>query len=216
MEGRIRIFLLSSIAIVSAAGCASKPPPMAEAEPVVVEPQLDRRDVKPPRIDAENFEIGLHGGVMSVEDFGSNTSTGLRAAYHIAGGFFVEGSYGMTDTEKTSFEVLSGAAELLTDAERELSYYNLSVGYNLLPGEVFVGGKRAFNSALYVLAGAGATQFAGDDRFTLNFGMGARVLVTDWLALRLEFRDHLFDSDLLGETKTTHNLEALLGLTFFF
>ncbi len=214
MESRFFVLFLIAGLVT---GCAGGPDAITDEEArAVIDPQLERREIKPPKIDNENFEVGLQAGIMSVEDFGSNTSVNLRMAYHVAGGFFVEGAYGQTDTDRTSFEVLSGAAELLTPEERELSYYNLSIGYNLLPGEVFIGRKRAFNSALYVLAGAGATEFGGDDRFTVNFGLGARVLATDWLGLRLEFRDHLFDSDLLGEEKTTHNLEALLGLTIFF
>jgi hypothetical protein len=36
------------------------------------------------------------------------------------------------------------------------------------------------------------------------------------VAFRVDFRDHLFDIDLLGEEKTTHNLEASIGVTVFF
>ena len=61
-----------------------------------------------------------------------------------------------------------------------------------------------------------STRFAGDDRFTVNFGVGYRFLYTDSVAFHLDFRDHLFDIDLLGEDKTTHNLEATLGVTVFF
>ena len=59
-------------------------------------------------------------------------------------------------------------------------------------------------------------RFAGDDRFTVNFGAGFRFLLTDTIALRLDFRDHLYDIDLFGEEKTVHNLEGQLGLTVFF
>jgi hypothetical protein len=38
----------------------------------------------------------------------------------------------------------------------------------------------------------------------------------DWLAIHADVKDHFFDIDLLGEDKTTHNLSAQLGLTFFF
>ena len=31
-----------------------------------------------------------------------------------------------------------------------------------------------------------------------------------------DIRDHVFDIDLLGQEKTSHNLEATLGVTFFF
>ena len=76
---------------------------------------------------------------------------------------------------------------------------------------MFLGGKRAINSAVYLTLGAGSTQFAGDDRFTVTMGAGARVLVKDWLAVHLDVRDHMMEIDVVGANKTTHNLEATLG-----
>ncbi len=111
---------------------------------------------------------------------------------------------------------MSGSAPILTDDQRKLSYYDLSVGWNLLPGEVFIGRDRAFATSLYVTAGAGNTSFAGDDFFTLVIGTGYRMLMTDWLALHVDIRDRMWDSDLLGTSKTTHNFELELGLSAFF
>ena len=76
--------------------------------------------------------------------------------------------------------------------------------------------RRAFGSALYMIAGAGNTQFAGDDHFTVNIGGGARLLITDWLAAHIDVRDQMFDSDLLGESKTTHNIGLHIGFSGFF
>jgi len=201
-----------------ASGCASRRQTVAEdtSRPPVIEPDVERRDIEPPRIDSENFEVGIFAGQMSVEDFGVNTVAGARFAYHITEGLFLEVAGGRTDTEPTSFERLSGAAQLLTDEEREYSYYNLSLGYNVLPGEGFIGRRRAWNTALYLIGGVGKTKFAGDDRFTLNLGVGARLMPLDWLAVHADFRDHVFDIDLLGREKRTHNLEAHVGVTFFF
>jgi hypothetical protein len=42
------------------------------------------------------------------------------------------------------------------------------------------------------------------------------VLPTDWLAIHLGVQDRVFDSDLLGETKVTNNIETLLSATVFF
>jgi outer membrane beta-barrel protein len=131
-------------------------------------------------------------------------------------GFFVEGTLGQTDAGLTSFERLSGGAPLLSDSARQFTYYNLNLGYNILPGEVFIGERRAYNTNLYLTAGLGSTRFADDDRFTVNFGAGYRFLLTDAIAIHLDVRDHLFDIDLLGEEKTVHNLEGHLGLTLFF
>ncbi len=214
----LRILFLKRFAAEFGAGLALLllVAPALAGQEQVIEPQLERRDINVPKIDSENFEIGLFGGVMSVEDFGTSPVYGARAAYHVTTGLFVEAAYGRTDTDETSYEKLSGGAKLLTDSERQLSYYNFSLGYNLLPGETFLTRRLAFTSDFYVIAGIGSTDFAGDQRFTVNYGAGYRLLATDWLAVHVDVRDHLFDSDLLGETKTTHNIEISGGLTVFF
>jgi outer membrane beta-barrel protein len=218
MESRLLVLLLIASASFALTGCGGRGAVQAEnEEPVpVIEPEVERRVIDPAEIDTEDFEVGFFVGQMSVEDFGVNTVEGLRFAYHITEGFFVELGAGQTTTGLTSFERLSGAAQLLTDSQREYSYYNLSMGYNLFPGESFLGRKRALNSAFYLIAGVGKTRFAGDDRFTVNFGAGMRFLPLDWLAVHFDVRDHVLDVDLLGQQKTTNNLEAHLGLTFFF
>lgn len=226
MESRFRVLFLI-VALVSLSGCAATknlfgfgpeeaPPPSAEPPGQVVDPDVARREIKEPSIDREDFEIGGFVGIMGIEDFGSDISYGLRFAYHITEGFFVEATVGQSEGGLTSFEVLSGGARLITDDERTLTYYNLNLGYNILPGEVFIGEGRAYNTNLYLIAGLGSTTFAGDDRFTVNVGAGYRFLLTDSVALHIDFRDHLFDIDLLGEEKTAHNLEGHLGFTVFF
>jgi len=218
MEGRLRILLLSALCVP----CLWSATVVAEggtdqaAEQQVIQPQIDRREVGIDEIDSEDFEISVFGGLLSTEDFGANAVIGARVAYHVTEGIFFEAAYGRSTTTETSYERLSGGAPLLTDAERILSYYNVSLGYNLLPGETFVSRNWAFRSALYVIGGVGSTTFAGDDRFTINFGVGYRFLATDWLAIHLDMRDHIFDIDLLGDNKTTHNLETTAGLSIFF
>jgi outer membrane beta-barrel protein len=222
MESRIRIFLLRAallgLTVAIMTGCASRPTANSDSdgEYSVIEPEVARREIETPKIDTDDFEVGIYGGLMSVEDFGSNAVIGASLAYHINEAFFVEGTYGRTDTSETSYEVLSGGAQLLTSDQRKLTYYDVSIGYNLLPGEVFIGSKRAFNSALYVLAGVGNTDFADNTHFTLVFGAGYRMLLKDWLAMHVVVRDHMFDSDLIGKDKTTHNIEFTLGMTVFF
>jgi outer membrane beta-barrel protein len=228
MESRFRVlFLVLPLAALTLSGCAatknlfgggerSAPPPAELPQGQVIEPEVERREVKEPEIDTEDFEIGAFAGIMSIEDFGSDFVYGARIAYHVTEGFFVEGTIGQTKAGLTSFEILSGGAPLLSDDDRQYTYYNLNLGYNVLPGEGFVGEGRAYNTSLYLIGGLGSTRFAGDDRFTVNFGVGYRFLLNDSVAVHLDFRDHLYDIDLLGEEKTTHNLEAHVGVTVFF
>lgn len=221
MESRLRILLLNGLLLAVVTGVTPGCSRVAVTEDPrganpVIEPEVDRREIRRARIDSENFELGAYVGFMSVEDFGSDTVYGARLAYHITEGLFAEATYGQTDAGRTSFETLSGAVELLTPDQRRFRYYDLSLGYNLLPGEVFIGRNRAFNSALYVLVGAGSTEFAGDNQFTVTYGAGYRVLLTDWLSAHVMVRDHVFKTDLLGEDKTAHNIEFVLGLGWFF
>jgi outer membrane beta-barrel protein len=223
MESRRRIFLLRwscallLVPVLSACSFmrAAEPEPYSAGEPVI-EPELERREITEADIDSEDFEVGAFIGVMNVEDFGTNLVYGARAAYHITEDFFAEAAVGRTDTDQTSFEDLSGGARLLTDDERQLTYYNVSLGWNVFPGEVFIGSDHAFNSALYLIGGVGNTDFGGDNHFTVNVGAGYRLLLTDWVALHIDMRDHIFESDLLGDNEYKHNLEAHTGLTVFF
>lgn len=182
----------------------------------IITPDMERRQIREAEMDTEDFAVGAYAGVMSVEDFGTNSVTGVRLAYHITEDFFMEAVYGQTTTEETSYEDLSGGVQLLTDDQRDLSYYNLSIGYNLFPGEIFIGKKYAFNSAFYVIGGVGNTDFAGEEHFTYNVGAGLRVLPTDWLSLHLDMRSHFFEHDLLGKDESIINLEAHLGFSVFF
>ena len=222
MASRLRIFLLRSMYALAfmclLPGCSwlhVEDVGHDETTPVI-SPDLERRTITEADIDSEDFEVGPFVGIMSIEDFGSNVVFGARGAYHISEDFFAEAAIGRTKAGDTSYETLSGGAEVLTDSQRKLTYYNLSLGYNVLPGEAFIGKGHAFNSALYLIAGVGNTEFADDSHFTVNVGAGYRFLVNDWIALHLDFRDHIFKSDLLGSDKTTNNLEGTVGVSFFF
>ncbi|HEY7771584.1 MAG TPA: outer membrane beta-barrel domain-containing protein [Marinagarivorans sp.] len=181
----------------------------------VVQPDIERRKVKEALIDSENFEFGFYAGVMAFEDFGSNDVYGLRLAFHVTEDWFVEANYGFSKLQETSYEQLSGAAPILTDDQRDMSYYNLNLGYNLLPGEVYIG-NRAFNSNFYLMFGAGNTLFADEDYFTYNFGGGLRLFLTDWIAMHWDVRNHLMTHARFGKEKEIQNLETHVGLTLFF
>ena len=224
MESRVRILLLKGITLVvlgaGMTGCSlfgrDKPPlEDASASAPVISPEIERRRVQTPKIDSEDFEITGYVGMLSVEDFGSNTVYGARMAYHVTEGLFLEGTWATTgNVDKTSEEVLNNVN--LLGSDRKYSYYDLSVGWNVLPGEVFIGKNHAFNSALYVLGGAGSTSFAGNNHFTTTLGAGCRVLATDSIALHFDMRDHLFNNDITGQDKLTHNIEFNLGVSWFF
>ena len=70
--------------------------------------------------------------------------------------------------------------------------------------------------AFYVTIGIGNTDFAGDERFTFNYGVGYRFLLSDIFTIYSDFRNNVFDMDSFGTEKTTNNLEFTIGLGFIF
>lgn len=192
----------------------SQEEPDTQEQEQVIQPDLDRRDIKIPRIDTENFEVGFFTGILSVEDFGSESVTGARFAYHITEDFFVEVEVAESTVSDSSFRDLG--APLFPNEEEDLEYYSVSIGYNLFPGEIFVGKKRAMTSAVYLLGGVGNTEFIDEDLTTVNFGIGFRILPTDWLAFHVDMRNYIWDSDLVGRNERTNNFELSLGFTAFF
>ncbi|MCS7100233.1 MAG: outer membrane beta-barrel domain-containing protein [Burkholderiaceae bacterium] len=181
----------------------------------VIQPQVQRREVKLPKFPSRDFEFGLFGGTFATENFGASTVYGARLGYHITEDVFVEAAYGRTEVSDENFrQILPGG--LFPRSRETLTYYNLSAGFNILPGEVFIGRNLAKASALYVIGGIGSTSFLQQRKQTLNFGLGLRVFVRDWAALQVDFRDHVFALDLLGKRRNTQNLELSAGLTLFF
>jgi outer membrane beta-barrel protein len=225
MEGRIRSLLLGSLIAgllvplgsLAAESTTKVPTEPAEEEPKpVIQPAIERREFNEARIDTEDFEVAGFVGLLSVEDFGTNTVYGARLAYHVTEELFIEATVGQSEAGQTSFEVLTGGAPLLTSDERKIFYYNAAIGFNILPGEAFLTRKVTYNNDLYIIAGIGSTDFAGADRLTLSYGLGYRLYMQDFWTIRVDLRDHMFNMDLIGPDRLTHNLEFSAGLSFYF
>jgi outer membrane beta-barrel protein len=188
--------------------------PEKSATEQVIQPEIDRREIRIPRIDTENFEIGAFAGILSVEDFGAKPVYGARLVYHVNEDYFVEAMYGKSTISDQALCDLGLC--LFPSREEDLTYYAMSVGYNLFPGEVFPSSKRAMTSTVYAVAGVGNTSFIGEDHFTMNIGVGIRMLPVDWLAVHITLRDHIFESDLLGSQAIKNNFELTFGVSGYF
>ncbi|WP_214000369.1 outer membrane beta-barrel domain-containing protein [Arsukibacterium sp.] len=181
-----------------------------------IAPEIEQSDVIPARLDTENFVVALRGGALAIEDFGTSGLAALQLSYHINEDFYVSAEYALGKAGLTSYERLSGAAPLLTDDERQWHYYGAELGYVLLPGQVYLGSDYALNTGWSLFAGAGNVDFAGDKVFAFKFGSQFRLYLTDWLAVDLVVADYVFETTILAESKTTHNLSMALGFAVYF
>jgi outer membrane beta-barrel protein len=189
-------------------------PPDDEPSGEVINPDIARRHITVPKIKTSNLEVGLFTGIISVESLQSHLIYGTRLDYHVSEDFFLEGEYAHS---QVSDQVRREIGQPFFPQEViGLDTYGVSLGYNLLPGEVFAGTRYAMNSTLYLLIGGGNTSFNDEDFLTYNAGFGLKVLPTDWLSVRLEARDRLWNSDVLGSKKMTNNFETTLGIACYF
>ena len=212
MKVQYYLFLLLTLVLQPVIAEDDTPEPESTQEQVI-EPDIYRREINVPRIDTENFEITAYYGVLDVEDFGTEPAYGVRVAYHITEDFFVEGAYGMSESSDETLENLT-TFNILQD--EDITYYSVSIGYNIFPGEIFLGRNFAMTSSFYLMTGVGNVEFNEEDEFAYNIGFGFKVLPTDWLSLRLDVRDIVYETDLLGDNEFTNNFEISANLGVFF
>ena len=181
----------------------------------VIVPEVERREVKLPKFPSKDIAVGVFAGTYATQNFGAAAVVGGRLGYHITEDWFVEATLGQSKVSDEAFrQVLPGG--IFTDPKEKLSYYNVSAGYNLLPGEVFPTARRAKATAIYLVAGVGSTRFNEQRSQTVSFGLGGRLLLTERAAVQFDLRDHVFSLDLLGKRQSTHNLELTGGFTYYF
>jgi outer membrane beta-barrel protein len=190
--------------------------PQQPANEQVIVPEVQRRDVRVPKFPSKDFELSALVGTYATQSFGTSAVAGVRLGYHLSEDLFVETTYARTKvTDKTFEEIFPGAGPL-ADTDKKLSYYNVSAGYNIFPGEIFLGSKYAKASSIYLIGGVGSTKFANQRKQTFNVGFGFRVLLSDRFAVRVDVRDHIFSYDLLNVRQNTQNLELTTGIAYYF
>jgi outer membrane beta-barrel protein len=219
MTDCLRLLLRATGPGLCAAGLlAAVAPALAQtprAPEPVVQPQVERRELKPASYPSRDFAIGLFGGSYATQNFGTNGVGGLRLGYHITEDFFVDITVARTKVSDEAFrQVLPGG--IFATAEQTLEYYAISAGWNLISGEAFFGRRTAMPLQVYLVAGAGSTDFAGQRKQTVHAGLGLRVNLSSRFAVQADVRNHSFALDLLGRRETTQNPEITLGLTAYF
>lgn len=205
--------LLSALLATLALPVSAQTAPAAGNQPI--DPQVQRREVQLPSYPSRDIAVGAFVGTYATQNFGASTVSGIRIGYHVTEDIFVDATFGQTKVSDENFrQILPGG--IFVDRSEKLSYYAVSAGWNVLPGEVFFGRSRAKATQGYLIAGIGSTRFAGQKRQTVNVGFGLRLLWNDRLALQADVRDHMYSLDLLGKRQSTQNLEITGGLTLFF
>lgn len=143
------------------------------------------------------------------ENFADKPVIGLRIGYNVTKNIAVEG---VLEHINTHIENKSPEPTTYKPPLRDPDYsvmntlYHVDALYNFMPENRF---------APFVVAGIGGAHFKPSDtgsfdKFSANFGIGAKYWVTDSAVLRVDVRDIMtFD-------RTYHNIEATVGIVLAF
>ncbi len=208
------LFILTAAWILfSPVFVAAQGPGFPEERDPLIAPPIREKKVIEEKIDKEYLELAPIFGVYEVEGFKASPVYGLRAALHMTEDVFFEGNFAITKAEQTDFTKSTG---LSLFSNEDLVYWNVNLGYNLFPGQIFLTRTKTLNSAIYLVGGVGQTEFDDQDRFTFNFGTGYKIFFTDWMDMGFRLSLHAFESDLTGENKRLYNMEGTIHMAVFF
>lgn len=208
--------LVQSSAFAQVTATAASAPAEATPSPAEVPPAPARAEPPPPppeETPAEHparFELGIFGGVFFPSSSHELIARGPYQKY-----------------ESVAPE-LGGRLSLLP-----LDWAGIEVEGAVMPGEVKNGDSAAFWAArghLIVQAplsgivpfavfgagalGAGSNTLGSDNDPAVHFGVGAKVPLDDFIALRLDLRDSMTQKHAASQGDQTHHFETTLGLTF--
>lgn len=171
---------------------------------------------------------------MSMNDpFLQTFSAGLNYSYHISEGFAFEvrGAFSTSRTTALVDQLRSGD-EIIDPANPQkknifnpsltpsLFYAHGDLVWSPLVGK-FVLGKRIFENEFYICAGLGYVRTTQDHLMSSNFGVGWRIFLSRWMALRIDLIDYIYTQKLPGAGGAdiellSHNVSLSFGLSFFF
>jgi len=180
----------------------------------VIEPEKNVSEAKTAAIDTEKFQLGAFLGTLSVEDFGTDVVKGIELTYQLSPTWFIQGNYGTATIDRAAFE--TNQLQFLASSDRDFNYFAVTGGYRWLTGRSFLGAQAKYNSDIYLLAGVESVSFAANDEWGLNFGLSYRVVLTDWITMNIDFREHSFKRDFIGDSKQTFNTEFRIGINSLF
>ena len=171
----------------------------------IVKPDEERELIENADIHSLSMNVGLYLGLINYENFNSDYLLGFYVSYPFDEDIFVDVEFGISAISDAEFRNIG--LPLFNKKKTDVSFYSVLIGYNLLPGEVYWSQQKTMISRLYLLAGVGNTNINSDNSITLHLGAGFKLELDDDHSLRLEARDRIIDTDILGTDQLTNNIE---------
>ena len=166
-------------------------------------------------------ELSALGGWYSGDLSDGAPVYGGAYTFHFTEDLGLEASYLRT---KQSFELLEavndrrqGLVDIVEVEENPIQFFLGHLVWSLAYGKVRWLGGAIGRFDFYLALGGGATVEPGDLGLTGSAGFGMKFYMTEWLALRLDVRDHVREQKRvqLGVEKIVNDISAMGGLSVF-
>lgn len=164
-------------------------------------------------IKKERIEIFPQFALDLNDPFYQHLIVGASGAYHVADSFAVElrGGFVFASIEQSAIRFVRVETESLIDDPPEFKYHvDVDALWAPFYGKISLFGEGILHFDTYLTAGGGAFGTDAGLNPSLNFGIGQRYFINDWLVARVEIRDYVFMDNRGGES----DLQNLLVLGF--
>lgn len=170
---------------------------------------------------ALRHEVSGMGGWYAADLADGAPIYGGAYTFHFSEDLGLEASYFRTRQRFGFLESVNqsnlGTIRLLDLPEETLELYSGHLVWSLAYGKVRWLGGAIGRFDFYLALGGGASVEPGDRGLTGSGGFGMKFYLTQWLALRLDVRDHVrqMNRQQLGVDRIVNDISAMGGLSVF-
>jgi outer membrane beta-barrel protein len=174
-----------------------------------------------PRLFTKAFrhEFSVFGGWMAADAYDGAPWYGGAYTFHFSEDLGLEASVGVSRAHSGIADTLqqrSPAPIALFNNDRRLVAYMGNLIWSLGYGKVRWMGGAISRFDFDVALGGGVTDDQVSRGLTGSFGLGGKLYLASWLAMRFDVRDHLFSQKVLDDTRLVNDIIVTGGLSIFF
>jgi outer membrane beta-barrel protein len=174
-----------------------------------------------PRLFTKSFrhELSLIGGWLAADAFDGAPWYGGAYTFHFSEDLALEASVGISRARSKIADTLqqrSPAPIALFNNDRRVVAYMGNLVWSLGYGKIRWMGGAISRFDFHVALGGGVTDDQVSRGLTGSLGLGGKLFLASWLALRFDVRDHLLSQKVLDDTRIVNDIVVTGGLSIFF
>lgn len=174
-----------------------------------------------PRLFTKAFrhEFSLIGGWLAADAYDGAPWYGGAYTFHFSEDLGLEASVGVSRAHSGVADTLqqrSPAPIALFNNDRRVVAYMGNLIWSLGYGKIRWMGGGISRFDFHIALGGGVTDDQVSRGLTGSFGIGGKLYLASWFALRFDARDHLFSQKVLDDTRLVNDIIVTGGLSIFF